>query len=114
MRGCSTAEAKTKEFAIQTYCVAPPISSVIRGSAVAIIVTSRADIKESILKATMIIQNLGVCRISGVKAVTLVSVLNGPAVGGVFSTIVEESQRLVEMLNGKFAGRNSEDLRNGM
>jgi hypothetical protein len=60
MRGCNTTEAKTKELAIQTYWVAPPISSVIRGSAVAMMVTSSADMKESMLKATMIIQNRGV------------------------------------------------------
>ena len=40
-------DAKTKELAIQTYCVSPPMSLVMVGSAVVIMVASMEDMKES-------------------------------------------------------------------
>jgi hypothetical protein len=56
-RGWGTEDARTNEFAIQTYCFSPPTSLMIVGSAVVMMATSRAEMKDSRQRAINTPQN---------------------------------------------------------
>lgn len=58
-RGWRTDEARTNELPIQMYWVAPPMSWVMAGRAVVMIMVSRAEMKARRLRLTIMAQNRG-------------------------------------------------------